>query len=33
MGLRVSITAQVHGPDLTKTIALLGKTTVASRLK
>lgn len=33
MGLRVSITAQEHGPDLTQTIALLGKEVVLNRLR
>lgn len=33
MGLRVALTAQVHGPDLTKTIELLGRETVISRLQ
>lgn len=32
MGLRVSITAQEHGPDLTQTIELLGKERVMQRL-
>ncbi|MFV0380872.1 MAG: glutamate--tRNA ligase [Breznakia sp.] len=32
MGLRVCITAQEHGPDLTQTIALLGKDKVIKRL-
>lgn len=32
MGLRVSITAQQHGPDLTQTIELLGKERVISQL-
>ncbi|MDF9825807.1 nondiscriminating glutamyl-tRNA synthetase [Breznakia sp. PF5-3] len=32
MGLRVSITAQEHGPDLTQTIELLGKEKVMMRL-
>ncbi|MGL5541157.1 MAG: glutamate--tRNA ligase [Erysipelotrichaceae bacterium] len=33
MGLRVAITAQVHGPDLTRTIELLGKERVIARLQ
>ena len=32
MGLRVAITAQEHGPDLTQTLELLGKETVLNRL-
>lgn len=32
MGLRVSVTAQEHGPDLTQTIELLGKDYVLDRL-
>lgn len=33
MPIRVAITGQTHGPDLPKSIAVLGKTTVISRLK
>ncbi|TDW08859.1 nondiscriminating glutamyl-tRNA synthetase [Breznakia blatticola] len=32
MGLRVAITAQEHGPDLTQTVTLLGKDKVLARL-
>ncbi len=32
MGLRVAITAQEHGPDLTQTVTLLGKEKVLARL-
>jgi len=33
MPIRVAITGQTHGPDLPKSIAILGKETVISRLK
>jgi nondiscriminating glutamyl-tRNA synthetase len=33
MPIRVAITGQTHGPDLPKSIAVLGKNTVISRLK
>ncbi|MDQ0233010.1 glutamate--tRNA ligase [Metabacillus malikii] len=33
MPIRVAITGQTHGPDLPKSIAILGKDTVISRLK
>ena len=33
MPIRIATTGIMHGPDLTKSIALLGKTKVLSRLE